>query len=175
MATDIKLDQNDGTFLVLEGRVLKVVGSDLILDSPDRRKGGPSFRRALVHDQSDGLTVNFNGDYPGGVRLVSVAAISPLREKGLPGLFLPNLVIQGGISYQVPTLQPDGGQGVATVILTEELNKLESQINELDAKLGATEVALQAQIDGPSATDAALQLQIDELTTRVVALEGAVQ
>lgn len=40
---------------------------DLCLDSPDRRKNESEYRRALVHDFSDGLTVNWDRDYPGGV------------------------------------------------------------------------------------------------------------
>ena len=68
MATDIKLDQQGGDWLIVEGRVLKTTASDFILDSPGRRRGGPSpFRRALVHNDQDGLTINFGGDYPGGV------------------------------------------------------------------------------------------------------------
>ena len=44
---------------------MDVKGSDLVLDSPARRKpNGPRFRRALVHDESDGLTINFNGTIP---------------------------------------------------------------------------------------------------------------
>lgn len=74
MATDVKLDQEDGNFLHLEARVVKAVGSDFMLDSPERRKGANPFRRALVHDQGDGLTVNFAGDYPGGVTLNGVAS-----------------------------------------------------------------------------------------------------
>jgi len=68
MATDIKLDQQGGNWLIIEGHVLKITASDLMIDSPGRRHGGPSpFRRALVHDFQDGLTINFNSDYPGGV------------------------------------------------------------------------------------------------------------
>jgi hypothetical protein len=68
--TDIRLDENGGDWLVLDAPVVSVTGSDLLLDSPARRAGaGGSFRRALVHDQSDGLTLNFNGDYSGGVRI----------------------------------------------------------------------------------------------------------
>ena len=69
MATDIKLDQQGGDWLIVEGRVLKTTASDFMLDSPGRRRGGSSsaFRRALVHDAQDGLTINFSGDYPGGV------------------------------------------------------------------------------------------------------------
>lgn len=71
MATDIKLDQQGGDWLIVEGRVLKTTASDFMLDSPGRRRGGPSaFRRALVHNDQDGLTINFGGDYPGGVTVI---------------------------------------------------------------------------------------------------------
>src|SRR5688572_9559215 len=68
MACDIVLDEGDGGWVVVEGRVLRSQSSDLMLDSPARRvgKGGP-YRRALVHDHQDGLTVNYGRDYPGGV------------------------------------------------------------------------------------------------------------
>lgn len=68
MTSDIRLDEGDGTWVVVQGRVLKTEGSDLMLDAPERRAGhaGP-HRRALVHDGGDRLTVNFAGDYTGGV------------------------------------------------------------------------------------------------------------
>jgi hypothetical protein len=48
---------------------LKVVAADITLDWPDRRTSTTGYRRALVHNQSDGLTINYNGDYPGGVTI----------------------------------------------------------------------------------------------------------
>lgn len=56
-------------------RVVAVAGSDLLLDAADRRTNQSSFRRALVHDFNDGLTVNFNHDYPGGVTLTGPVTI----------------------------------------------------------------------------------------------------
>jgi hypothetical protein len=76
-----------------------VTATDLILDNPSRRIKGqppnydkprplpgephqphqpaqpgrqtvPSLRRALVHDFEDGLTINWDGDYPGGVTIL---------------------------------------------------------------------------------------------------------
>jgi hypothetical protein len=68
MATDIRLDEGDGNWLIVDSAVLKSTASDFMLDAPGRNASG-GHRRALVHDSGDGLTVNFNGDYPGGVTL----------------------------------------------------------------------------------------------------------
>jgi hypothetical protein len=77
MPTDIKLDQQGGNWLILEGSVLKTTAADLMLDSPARRRGGSSpHRRALVHDAQDGLTINFAGDYPGGVTVTGNLAVT---------------------------------------------------------------------------------------------------
>jgi hypothetical protein len=77
MPTDIKLDQQGGNWLILEGSVLKTTAADLMLDSPARRRGGTSpHRRALVHDAQDGLTINFAGDYPGGVTVTGNLAVT---------------------------------------------------------------------------------------------------
>lgn len=70
MSTDVLLDQgSDGSRVVVAARVLEIQGSDVLLDSSERRVDPTGIRRALVHDQGDGLTVNFAGDYPGGVRV----------------------------------------------------------------------------------------------------------
>ena len=118
---------------------LNVHGSDLTLDSPARRKpGGPRLRRALVHDESDGLTINFNGDYVGGVTLVGVTQIVPHRAPGiLQALIPPTLVVRGGISYEVQGTKIDGGNTTITVSLTDELAKLDRQVFELAQKVAA--------------------------------------
>jgi hypothetical protein len=74
MPTDVKLDQGDGTMLELDANVVRATASDFVLDSAARHTGGQIHRtagnrRALVHDSADGLTVNFSGDYPGGVTI----------------------------------------------------------------------------------------------------------
>lgn len=70
MITDVKLDADKSGWATIEGAVVNAKASDLILESPARRtKNGGPYRRALVHNENDGLTVNFNGDYPGGVRI----------------------------------------------------------------------------------------------------------
>lgn len=73
--SDIKFD---GEWIIVEGHWLKVRTLDLMLDAPSRRNNTSGNRRALVHDFGDALTINYNGDYPGGVRIkgkVSMDAI----------------------------------------------------------------------------------------------------
>jgi hypothetical protein len=65
--SDVVLNDDTNAVTVV-GSVLQIAGHDVTLDAADRRRaGGPAFRRALVHDENDGLTLNFAGDYPGGV------------------------------------------------------------------------------------------------------------
>lgn len=84
MLSDI---QFDGEQVKIEGSVLAVHAADLIIDSPDRRtktkagKKTPPYRRALVHDQQDGLTINFNGDYPGGVTAYGTMRVDAFRAR----------------------------------------------------------------------------------------------
>src|SRR5437762_5547823 len=133
MATDVKLDQVDGSFVVLEGRVVKVAGSDFMLDSPERRQGGGPFRRALVHSQGDGLNINHHGDYPGGVSIFGVTEIFPHPTPGAP--INPTLAVRGGITYEAQLIKIGGGSTTITVVLDNELSKLQSQISALNAKV----------------------------------------
>jgi hypothetical protein len=112
MTTDIKLDQQGGNWLVLEGSVLKTTASDLILDAPGRRRGGSSpHRRALVHDFQDGLTINFGGDYPGGVTVTgNLAVTGDLKLAGVAlGATIASLqsalASVGGLGPRVETME----------------------------------------------------------------------
>ncbi len=70
MAADLTLGGPDGDgWLIAEGDVFKSTASDVMIDNPARRKNEGPFRRAFVHDFEDGLTINFAGDYPGGVTI----------------------------------------------------------------------------------------------------------
>jgi hypothetical protein len=76
MSSDILL--NDGSnedWVTVQASVLRSHAADLIIDSPPRRSNNRGYRRAFVHNGNDGLTVNFNGDYPGGVTLNDVASL----------------------------------------------------------------------------------------------------
>jgi hypothetical protein len=146
--TDVKLDQVDGTFLHLEARVVKTVGSDFMLDAPERHTGVTPHRRALVHDQGDGLTVNFAGDYPGGVTLNGVRELSPHRapkDNTSVGPLdpTPTLAVRGGLQFEVHSQSPlsvgGGGVKVETFSLHEELKKLQNQISTLAARVAVLE------------------------------------
>jgi hypothetical protein len=145
--TDVRLDEGgDGSFIVLEGRVVKAAGSDFMLDSPERRIGKKPFRRALVHDQGDGLTVNFAFDYKGGVTLNGVREISPhdTRTGGPLDRIDPTpiLVVHGGIEFEVHSQSSifDGAElKVTTLSLIGELTKLQTQISALQAQVAALE------------------------------------
>lgn len=124
MTTDVRLDQVDGSFLELEARVVKAIGSDFMLDQPSRRKGGGPHRRALVHDQNDGLTINFGGDYPGGVTLVG----------------LNTLQVRGDITFGMPGVKAtEPGTVMVPVSLTKTISELQAQINQFAAKIAALE------------------------------------
>ena len=65
--SDVRLEVES---VVLDAATTVVAGHDLCIDSQARRStDGPALRRALVHDFKDGLTINWDGDYPGGVTI----------------------------------------------------------------------------------------------------------
>lgn len=113
--TDIVLDGGPGSDrILLQAAAVQSEASDLLLDSPGRRSKPGGYRRALVHDTSDGLTVNFNGDYPAGVtvwntnlhlRVVEQKGETPrLPKKALAGslLLIRNSWGGGGSIVGVP-------------------------------------------------------------------------
>lgn len=117
MSSDIKLDQGDGNWLLLEGSVVKAAASDFMLDSPARRHGGGPFRRALVHNQQDGLTINFNGDYPGGVSVDGNLAVGGDVRLG-SGTVVGGAI--AGLQSAIAGLQSSGG---ATAVRLDALEK----------------------------------------------------
>jgi hypothetical protein len=129
MATDLKLDQVDGNWLIAEANVLKTTASDFILDSPSRRSpGGAPHRRALVHNSGDGLTINFNGDYPGGVTVAGTLAVTGDGQSG------PVASVSGAIAAlrsAVSSLEALAGGS------DNRLGALESVVTQLADMVGA--------------------------------------
>lgn len=74
MSTNITLNDRDGHWLTLNAFILHGIAADFMLDHPQRRGAGArGYRRALVHDRGDRLTINYANDYPGGVRINSAS------------------------------------------------------------------------------------------------------
>ena len=147
--SDIVLDDSEQITVLCNN--LKVQGHDFLLDSPERRRpGGSSFRRAVVHDQNDGLTINFASDYPGGVLLNGVTEIHPQRLAPGAGVSAqPTLVVRGGISYEADVPTGDVGQGAIegethtiTINLDEILSAYQAEIVKLTARVAALEARL---------------------------------
>jgi hypothetical protein len=123
---------------------LKVEGHDFLLDSQSRRRPGntSAFRRAIVHDQNDGLTINFGNDYPGGVTLNAVVAITPLSTPIPIGVLdrTPKLVVHGDITYEERGLAlVGGGFNTVTTSVAAQFGKLQGLIDQLTSRVAALE------------------------------------
>ena len=75
--SDIKFE---GDSVVIEGDATISRTPDLMLDEGSRRRRRDGVRRALVHDFDDGLTANWDDDYPGGVTVNGTKRINGYRN-----------------------------------------------------------------------------------------------
>lgn len=116
-----------GTLKGAAGSALIVKATDLILQHDEFRRPGsdPQIpRRALVHSSNDGLTVNYKGSYPGGVKIDGQVRVSKLLIIG-----------EGGLLF-VP---PDAGQpDVSGELAPQDLDLME-EIRSLRARVAALE------------------------------------
>ena len=143
MATDLILDHDGGNSIVIDAAALKATASDFLLDSPHRHTGGQinrkaGGRRALVHDFEDGLTVNFDGDYPGGVTINGrIITLNTLTQDS-PGAGYVQFTF-----FHPDELDQDGNPRVEgfneTVFLGELLTTLRDQISALKARVTTLE------------------------------------
>ncbi len=121
VASDIRLEEN---VVIIEGNHrLDVFAADIVLDHPPRRKSPHGARRALVHNAADGLTINFNGDYPDGVTIDGSARVN-------------GTVSADTLEYQVFDLIPGGG--IVPSFETRMVNVREV-IAELEARIAVLE------------------------------------
>jgi hypothetical protein len=150
--------------VVVEGWALLVKGSDLKLDAAGRRDPANTapYRRALVHDENDLLTLNFAGDYS-SVKIGSSALVDGsvsihgnllvnqviLRRPGEEDVFLDlsavNALAAGELSVkhlEVQDFEPDpvppvGGGGMVSIDLAEELHRLRAALKAVTERLRA--------------------------------------
>jgi len=150
MATDIILDDHGGDWLTLSASVVNCAAADLLLDHPQRRGAGArGFRRALVHDQTDGLTINFNGDYPGGVTLNGVHTITPTQPAASGGALgrmslrtVSHVNIAGGINFLWDhgiSVVRGGGPHSESVNLQSVIAALQTEVEALRQRVQALE------------------------------------
>lgn len=134
MATDIRLDEFDGSWVVVECDVLKSTGIDFHLDAPDRRRTAGGLRRALVHNGQDGLTVNFEGDYPGGVTVASDLRVT--------GRLLLSADASTGALEAIGQLRQDVADLKRDVLLAspERIDRIEQSLASLAALMNASVV-----------------------------------
>jgi hypothetical protein len=169
MATDVKLDEGpDGSWVLIESGVLKATATDLMLDSPSRRQRGGRLRRALVHDQADGLTVNFNNDYPGGVTINDVRKMT----NTIKGLSIQGVSEISGLSTSLQRAARGGSGGKKALLIRGDV------LIELPASLllrsGARARAGRAPRSRPLSLQGVLEAMhehIERLTARVAQLE----
>jgi hypothetical protein len=100
MASDIVLEDNRVT---LECGFLVSHGSDFMLESPGRRSNRKGYRRAMVHDPTDGLTLNWANDYPGGVTINDARPILHTIEYDGEKPKLPRYAKYGTLAFAVGT------------------------------------------------------------------------
>lgn len=147
MATDILLDDFNGEWLTLAASAIKGVATDFMLDYPQRRGSSDGHRRALVHDAHDGLTINFNDDYPGGVTLNSVVSISPkARSRPINPVLsrvtertTPELLVHGGLRFVWDHGQRVSGPATEEVSLQSVIEDLRNQVAALSERVAALE------------------------------------
>ena len=170
MAADIVL--NGDTVLVV-GRWLEARTHDVKLDSPARRAAAGSSddgeRRALVHDYHDGLTLNWSGDYPGGVtiegrvflstvRIADALIINPTKGR----LNEPHLTVMGQLHM---VLGADAFEGLA--------HRVRAVANELwpAIAIGHQPMDRTIPLEGVAVHIAGLTARVRELEDRLAALE----
>lgn len=154
--TDVLMDAGDGSFVVVDARVLKTTAADLILDSPARhRPNTRGLRRALVHDQQDGLTINYNRDYPGGVTINDVVDLNNrygkltitgvneisahVKAVGAAAAGGGSLTLRGELLIEPPTQGGDGAIPPDPVSLQQLLVEMRSQVERLSRRVDELE------------------------------------
>jgi hypothetical protein len=129
--SDVVLDEGTEQVTVVCDN-LNIQGHDFLLDSSERRRpNSPTFRRALVHDQNDGLTLNFGHDYPGGVTINNVQALDLTGDLQFRILSFSQVFHPG--EPPQPALEK---VSLVDVIITlrKEIADLQAQVAQLAAK-----------------------------------------
>ena len=129
MALPTDLTLNDNNVTVVAGERVVLNGWDVELWGDGRAAGNAvktptTFRRAMVHDFGDQLTLNWGGDYQGGVTVIGDLRIRAAPQKSL-------LLLNGKLKFNG---QPDSVTATETTLLTQ-LATLAKAIAELEKRV----------------------------------------
>jgi hypothetical protein len=103
---DITLEEDK---VSVNSRWLHVNSWDIMLDGPGRRREeGTPYRRALVHDGEDGLTINYNMDYPGGVTLCGSVSLPETLNVAGNATFEQKPTVPDILLTELPVFRLDG-------------------------------------------------------------------
>jgi hypothetical protein len=158
--SDLKLEDNG--MVRVEGDVLRVEAHDIFLDNASRRSNqNKPFRRALVHDPGDGLTLNWDHDYPGGVTIkgptaadkdfflngrfvVCIKKVSGVHFGGGPGGAAGSLAGAAAASIQDLAAAEFGGNANDYDVMDvfTDMRSLQAQVATLQAQVAALKAKL---------------------------------
>ena len=149
--SDIRLTEQD---VQLEGRRVICSAYDVVLDNPARRRPGDprGVRRALVHDFDDGLTLNWNQDYPGGVTIRGVVSL----PEGIQDARIASLTLRlrsprtgavmrrpgRGLGLGYPLEEEIEYETITEIDVADELDWLRDQILDLSSRVRAIEESI---------------------------------
>lgn len=166
--SDVKLD---GEYVIVEGVFLKSKTLDIMLDHPSRRSNNQGERRALVHDPSDGLTINYDEDYPGGVTIRGDLKTDDVTIRG-------DLKADGGATIQGQRVYLNSNSGATVEVgdqgylslsgraaglcsWTNKINSLVKVSSDGRAEISGDTVSIAAYLDGYPHPQAALGMSKD--------------
>lgn len=152
MNSDIKLNGRN-VEIIADAVIARAL--DIHLDHPARRSTNSGTRRALVHNSEDGLTINFNRDYPKGVTIEGATKMNGdvlfSQKTTVKDLLITDLPFT---NYLNPNPSPSRGPFDSPVIrippkrsisfespssLVKIIEELRKEIGELKTKVNALE------------------------------------
>jgi hypothetical protein len=97
VTTDIVFDDKDGNCVSLSCTELATSAFDITIDNPTSRSATGGARRALRHDNQDGLSINPERDYPAGVSMQCATINLKVNEQHAMAAALPKRARMGDL------------------------------------------------------------------------------
>ncbi len=133
--------------VVLHGEGVRFVANDLMLDFKKRRANDSPFRRALTHDYADGLTFNWDRDFPGGITMLGHVDIPDSLSVGRA--WTAKLVLQVQEYFPASSAETPGPTHIDDVLQEPDpsgLGGLRDRVKDIDLTTGPGEVDLESEL-----------------------------